>query len=466
MYTFTTKQNSIYIPKTLTKILSFLQEKGAHPILVGGCVRDHFLNLPIKDYDIEVFNIESFEILTDYLKNFGKVKLVGKSFGVLKLSVENEEYDFALPRTEKKIGNGHKGFEVISNSFLSFEEAAIRRDFTINAIAYDFIKDEFLDPFNGINDLEKKVLKHIDDKSFIEDPLRVYRAIQFSSRFEFALDKETFLLCKKMVKQGNLQELASERVFEELKKIFFKSLKPSISFELLKELDILKYFPELESLVGCEQEPEYHPEGDVWIHTLMCLDEMAKLKTGDEEKDLVLFLAILCHDLGKPLCTKVINGKITSHKHESLGLEPTLSFLEKLTNDKKLIKAVIPLVQYHLSPFQLYLAKSSDKAIKRLSLKVDIEMLCKVCLADCLGRTIPNKSKCYKAISWLITKASELKVSNEAPKPLVMGKDLIELGYKPSREFKEILDFAFDLQIDNDLSKDELLEKINLKYKK
>lgn len=269
-----------------------------------------------------------------------------------------------------------------------------------------------------------------------------------------------------MVKQGNLQELASERVFEELKKIFFKSLKPSISFELLKELDILKYFPELESLVGCEQEPEYHPEGDVWIHTLMCLDEMAKLKTGDEEKDLVLFLAILCHDLGKPLCTKVINGKITSHKHESLGLEPTLSFLEKLTNDKKLIKAVIPLVQYHLSPFQLYLAKSSDKAIKRLSLKVDIEMLCKVCLADCLGRTIPNKSKCYKAISWLITKASELKVSNEAPKPLVMGKDLIELGYKPSREFKEILDFAFDLQIDNDLSKDELLEKINLKYKK
>lgn len=465
MYTFTTKQNSIYIPKTLTKILSFLQEKGAHPILVGGCVRDHFLNLPIKDYDIEVFNIESFEILTDYLKNFGKVKLVGKSFGVLKLSVENEEYDFALPRTEKKIGNGHKGFEVISNSFLSFEEAAIRRDFTINAIAYDFIKDEFLDPFNGINDLEKKVLKHIDDKSFIEDPLRVYRAIQFSSRFEFALDKETFLLCKKMVKQGNLQELASERVFEELKKIFFKSLKPSISFELLKELDILKYFPELESLVGCEQEPEYHPEGDVWIHTLMCLDEMAKLKTGDEEKDLVLFLAILCHDLGKPLCTKVINGKITSHKHESLGLEPTLSFLEKLTNDKKLIKAVIPLVQYHLSPFQLYLAKSSDKAIKRLALKVNIEMLCIVCLADCLGRTIPDKCKCYDAINWLKEKYEGIMTESNTLNPLVMGKDLIELGFKPSKEFKEILDFAFDLQIDEGLSKIQLIEEIKLKYK-
>jgi len=464
MYTYTTKKSSINLPITLTKILNLLQEKGTSPLLVGGCVRDHFLNLPIKDYDIEVFNIKDFETLIKYLEPFGKVKLVGKSFGVLKLNVGNDEYDFALPRTEKKVGVGHKGFEVISDSYLSFEQAAIRRDFTINAIGYDFFKDEFIDPFDGISDLEKKVLKHIDDKTFIEDPLRVYRAIQFSSRFDFKLDDKTFLLCKKMVKNGDLAELANERIFEEFKKLFLKSKKPSIGFELLKELGILKYFSELEALIACEQEPLYHPEGDVWIHTLMCLDEMAKIKTNNEYKDLVLFLAILCHDLGKPLCTKVIDGKITSHKHESLGIEPTISFLTKLTNDKKLINEIIPLVQYHLSPFQLYLHNSSDKAVRRLSLKVDIEMLCLVCLADCLGRTIPDKSKCHKAISWLKTKASELEVSNEGPKPLVMGKDLIDLGFKPGILFKEILAFAYDLQIDENIEKEELIKRVKEIY--
>ncbi|MGB7401386.1 MAG: CCA tRNA nucleotidyltransferase [Arcobacter sp.] len=464
MYILSTKKTSIKLPNTLTGILKLLQEKGAKPILVGGCVRDHFLNLQIKDYDIEVFHIDDFETLTKYLEQFGKVKLVGKSYGVLKLSIDNDEYDFALPRVEKKISKGHKGFEVISNSYLSFKEAAKRRDFTINALGYDFINEEILDPFDGLKDLENKILRHIDDNSFMEDPLRVYRAIQFASRFDFTLDEKSFDLCKKMVSNKDLEELPNERIFEELKKLFLKSSKPSVGFELLKELGILKYFPELKALIGCEQEPQYHPEGDVWIHTLMCLDEMAKLKTGDEYKDLVLFFAILCHDFGKPLCTKVIDGKITSHKHESLGIEPTISFLEKLTNDKKLIADILPLVKYHLSPFQLYMHNSSDKAVKRLSLKVDIEMLCLVCLADCLGRTIEDKCKCHEAISWLKNRASQLEVTNSGPKAIVMGKDLIALGFAPGVLFKEILDYAFDLQLDEDLSKELIIEKIKEKY--
>jgi tRNA nucleotidyltransferase (CCA-adding enzyme) len=464
MSILSTKKTSIKLPNILTKILKLLQEKGAKPILVGGCVRDHFLNLQIKDYDIEVFHIENFETLTKYLEQFGKVKLVGKSYGVLKLSFDKQEYDFALPRVEKKIAKGHKGFEVISNSNLSFKDAAIRRDFTINALGYDFINEEILDPFDGLNDLENKILRHIDDNSFIEDPLRVYRAIQFASRFDFILDEKSFDLCKKMVLNGNLEELPNERIFEELKKLFLKSSKPSIGFELLKGLGILKYFPELKALIGCEQEPEYHPEGDVWIHTLMCLDEMVKLKTGDEYKDLVLFFAILCHDFGKPLCIKVIDDKITSHKHESLGIEPTISFLEKLTNDKKLIADVLPLVKNHLTPFQLYLHNSSDKAVKRLALKVDIEMLCLVCLADCLGRTIEDKCKCHEAISWLKNRASQLEVTNSGPKAIVMGKDLIALGFAPGVLFKEILDYAFDLQLDEDLSKELIIEKIKEKY--
>jgi tRNA nucleotidyltransferase (CCA-adding enzyme) len=458
------------IPKILEDILKDLQEIGARPILVGGCVRDYFLNIPVKDYDVEIFGIDSFETIENSLKKFGSVKLVGKSFGVLTLRVDNFDFDFALPRREKKTGSNHQDFEVITNANLSFKAAAIRRDFTINAIGYDFSKKEFIDPFNGLNDLENKLIKHIDDVTFIEDSLRVYRAVGFASRFDFKIDEKTKELCKQIVSGNELSYLAKERVFEELKKLFLKSFKPSIGFELIRELGILKYFPELKVLIGCIQDKEYHPEGDVWIHTMMCLDELARIireeNINDEYKKLYLFYGILCHDLGKPFCTQEINGKITSHKHESLGIEPTISFLSKLTNEKRFIDIVCTLVKNHLAPFQLYLAESSLKAIKRLSLKVNIEDLCIVCLADCLGRDIPNKDKCHAATRWLLEKAKELEIHNEPIKALVQGRDLIALGFKPSKEFKEILDFAFDLQLDEHLGKESIIKEIKKKYLK
>ena len=465
MYTTTT---IFKIPKVLEDILKNLQELGATSILVGGCVRDYFLNIPVKDYDVEIFGIDCFETIEKSLQKFGSVKLVGKSFGVLTLRVDEYDFDFALPRTEKKIGNSHQDFEVITNAKLSFKEAAIRRDFTINSIGYDFFKQEFLDPFNGINDLKNKIIKHIDDNTFIEDSLRVYRAVQFASRFDFKIDKNTKKLCKEIVLKDELKYLPKERIYEELKKLFLKSEKPSIGFELFRELGILKYFPELEVLINCEQDKEYHPEGDVWIHTMMCLDEMARIlkeeKIEDEYRKLYLFYAILCHDFGKPFCTQEINGKITSHKHESLGIEPTISFLSKLTNERKFIEIVCSLVKNHLTPFQLYLAESSLKAIKRLSLKVNIEDLCLVCLSDCLGRTIKDKEKCPNATSWLLNKAKELDIHNVPIKPSVQGRDLIKLGFKPSDKFKEILEFAFDLQLDFHLEKDLIIKKIMEKY--
>ena len=452
------------LPEILEDILKDLQEIGATPIIVGGSVRDFFLNIPVKDYDIEIFGIDSLETIQKSLEKFASVKLVGKSFGVLTLRVNEYDFDFALPRIEKKIGNTHQDFEIITNANLSFKEAAIRRDFTINAIGYDFCTKDFLDPFNGINDLKNRVLKYIDDKTFIEDSLRVYRAIQFSARFDFSLDEKTFELCKKIVQNNELHFLPKERIYEEFKKLFLKSSKPSIGFELLKDLGVLKYFPELKALISCVQDPIYHPEGDVWIHTMMCLDELSRIlkeeNIVDEYRKLYLFYAILCHDFGKPFCTKEINGKITSHKHESLGIEPTISFLSKLTNEKKFIEIVSSLVKNHLIPFQLYFAESSLKAIKRLSLKVNIEDLCLVCLADCLGRTILDKEKCPKATSWVLNKAKELDIHNEPIKPIVQGRDLIELGFKPSDKFKEILEFAFDLQIDENMKKNEIIKKI------
>jgi tRNA nucleotidyltransferase (CCA-adding enzyme) len=459
---------TLNIPKVLENILCNLQELGARPILVGGCVRDHFLNIPVKDYDVEIFGIDSYETIENSLKKFGSVKLVGKSFGVLTLRVDKYDFDFALPRTEKKIGNAHQDFEVITDANLSFKEAAIRRDFTINAIGYDFSKKKFLDPFNGIIDLEKKLIKHIDDRTFIEDSLRVYRAVGFASRFDFKIEEKTKELCRQIISSDELEYLPKERIFEELKKLFLKSSRPSIGFELIRQLGILKYFPELNALIGCIQDKEYHPEGDVWIHTMMCLDELAKIikdeNIEDEYRKLYLFYGILCHDLGKPFCTQEINGKITSHKHEVLGIEPSISFLSKLTNEKKFIETVCTLVKNHLAPFQLYLAESSLKAIKRLSLKVNIEDLCLVCLADCLGRDILDKDKCYKATEWLLEKAKELEIHNEPIKALVQGRDLIALGFKPSQKFKEILDFAFDLQLDEHLEKEIIIKEIKKKY--
>lgn len=456
------------IPSILEDILKDLQKIGATPIVVGGSVRDFFLNIPIKDYDIEIFGIDSLYIIQKSLEKFGSVKLVGKSFGVLTLRVNEYDFDFALPRIEKKIGNTHQDFEVITNANLSFKEAAIRRDFTINAIGYDFFKEEFLDPFDGINDLKNKTIKHINDATFVEDSLRVYRAVQFASRFDFKIAENTKELCKQIVLNDELIYLPKERVYEEFKKLFLKSAKPSIGFELLRELGLLKYFQELEVLINCIQDPIYHPEGDVWIHTMMSLDELARIlkeeNIEDEYRKLYLFYGILCHDFGKPFCTKEINGKITSFKHESLGIEPTISFLSKLTNEKKFIEIVCSLVKNHLTPFQLYLAESSLKAIKRLSLKVNIEDLCLVCLADCLGRTIKDKEKCPNATSWLLNKAKELEIHNVPIKPLVQGRDLIKLGFKPSEKFKEILEFAFDLQLDFHLEKELIIKKIMEKY--
>lgn len=411
-----------------------------------------------------MYDILDFDTLQNHLKPFGKTQLVGKSFGILKLITSNDEYDFALPRTEKKVAKGHKGFDVQTNPNLTFKQAAIRRDFTINALGYDYINQKILDPFDGLKDLREKKLQHICDDTFVEDPLRVYRAVQFAARFEFVLSEETLKLCQKMFDENMLNELAKERVFEEFKKFLLQAKRPSLALKVLDKIGILNYFVELKSLKNCIQDEEYHPEGDVWVHTCMVVDEMAKRKTNDSKKDLILMLACLCHDLGKPFCTKEINGHITSYKHESLGVEPTKTFLSKLCDEKKLIEEVCSLVKYHLAPFQFYLHNSSLKAVKRLSLKVNIKNLCLVALSDCLGRDIKDKEKCHKAVVWLLNLSEELNISNEPLKPLIQGRDLMQLGYKSSPLFKKILDFAMELQIEENLDKEEILHKISEHY--
>ncbi|MFY4752940.1 CCA tRNA nucleotidyltransferase [Aliarcobacter butzleri] len=395
----------INLPKILIKILNDLQELGSKPILVGGCVRDSFLNKKIKDYDIEIFNFDSLEILEKSLKKFGNVNLVGKSFGVLTLKIDEYDFDFSLPRIEKKVGNLHQDFEVSTNANLSFKEAAIRRDFTINAIGYDYFKNEILDPFGGINDLKNKIIKHIDDKTFIEDSLRVYRSVQFASRFEFKIDENTKILCKKIVSSGELKFLPKERVFEELKKLFLKSKKPSLGLNLLKEFNIMNIEQNLEEIDN--------------------LAFILKDKNYDDFRKLYLFYSCLCKGMNE---------------------DETFSFIKNLTDDKKFIKNILILNETNLT--------NDIKMLKRLSLKLKLE--------DLIVLNQAFKNQISLEVFEIL---KNLDILNTPIKPLVLGKDLIKLGFVPSEKFKEILDFAFDLQIEDDLSKSNIIEKIRQQYK-
>ena len=444
----------IKVPKIISTISQDLKKHDAMAILVGGAVRDYYLNLPIKDYDIEVYGLHSMQELINILSSYGSVNLVGKSFGVLKFRYEGNEYDFSFPRRESKTAKGHRGFDIEIDGSMSFKEASLRRDFTINALGYDIEDDKFLDSFGGLEEKKKKKLRHINKKTFIEDSLRVYRAVQFCARFDFHLADETFLLCKNIIDNGDLEYLAKERVFEEFKKLLLKSKKPSIGFELMRKLGILRYYPELEMIIGVKQEYKYHPEGDVWIHTMMSLDVMSKMLGDDEKENLVLMFAVLCHDFGKATTTTVDeNRRIRSIGHEKAGLEPTEKFIYRLSDERKLINRVLPLVEHHLKPSQFYSAKSKDKAIRRLSTKVNISELIKVAKADFLGRdTKEAKSGIYEAGEWLKNRAKNLKVEKKPLENLLRGRDLIKLGLKPSPSFKKILDEVYHLQLNGELS--------------
>ena len=458
----------MYLPKIIKIISKELKKQNAKVIIVGGAVRDHFLDLPNKDYDIEVYGLNRIETLQKILAKYGSVNLVGKSFGILKFVYEGEEYDFSFPRREQKVAIGHNGFNVVCDGFMSFKEASLRRDFTVNALGYDVEKKSFLDPFGAKEDMESKRLRHINSKTFVEDSLRVYRAVQFSARFGYTLDKDTFKLCHNMVKDGLLDELPKERVYTEFKKLLLKSKQPSIGFELMKKLGIIeKYFPELHALIGVPQSTIWHPEGDVWIHTLMSIDKMVSLKNGDEKQDLKMMFAILCHDLGKVTHTQITPEKISAIGHEKAGLEPTEHFLYRLTNEHDFISSILPLVEHHLAPSIYFRGKVKNSTIRKLATKVNIEELVTVARADFLGRTTEASLKgIYEAGDWLLQKAEELDVYHKPLKPLLQGRDLIELGFTPSKDFKTILDAIYNEQLEGRIDSKRDAIKFVLGYPK
>jgi tRNA nucleotidyltransferase (CCA-adding enzyme) len=427
------------------RIATAVRDAGGRALIVGGWVRDHLLGCEAKDLDVEVFGVPA-DRLAALLSTLGRVEAVGESFQVFKLG----DIDVSLPRRESKSGRGHRGFAVSGDPTMSVEDAARRRDFTVNAISWDPLNGGgYVDPFNGRADLYARVLRMVDAATFGDDSLRVLRGVQLAARFELVMDEDTRRCCRAIP----LDDLAAERVWGEIDKLL-AAPTPSIGLALAHDLEVVsRLFPELHALVGCVQEPEWHPEGDVWVHTLQVVDQ-ARGRVDDLSKPMRLsvMLGAVCHDFGKPATTAFIDGRIRSIDHEEQGVAPATSFLDRLrlfTIDGYDVRAqVLGLVAHHLKPGMWFKVKDEvgDGAFRRLAQKVDLELLARLAKADCLGRE-PGRFNC-SAMDWFLERARSLGVDHRAPEPLVLGRHVLALGVPPGPRVGTILKALYDLQLE------------------
>ena len=439
-------------PDKVNELALRVREAGGRAMLVGGSVRDEILGAECSEWDLEVYGVGP-DNLKGILSSFGEVNAVGEAFTVYKIG---NDLDVSIPRRDRKSGRGHKGFVVEGDPDMSFEEACSRRDFTVNAILKDPLTGEIIDPFHGGEDIDKKILRHVSSETFAEDSLRVLRAAQFAARFGFDIAPETVEICRSM----DVTDLPKERVWGELEKLLLKAPRPSIGLKWLYDLRVVdQIFPELKSLVGVPQEPEWHPEGNVDVHTLMVADEARKLIDDlPYERKVAVMLGAVAHDFGKPPTTQFFDGRWRSHSHDEAGVEPTLSFLDRLgiftLNGYDVRNQIVQLVRYHLKPGEFYKAKNpvGDGAFRRLARKVEPDLLYRVAKADSLGRNPdwlpPEKRFGSEAQEWFIEKVRELQIEKKAPEPILMGRHLIELGEQPSPKFKQILDSVYEMQLD------------------
>ena len=430
------------------RVVEEVRAAGGRALFVGGWVRDRLIDREAKDIDIEVYGLTARRLRT-LLEGIGRVDAVGESFTVYKLG----PLDVSLPRRESKTGRGHRGFTVTGDPDLSIEEASRRRDFTVNAIAWDPLTEEHVDPHGGIQDLKRGILRMVDPNTFADDSLRVLRAVQFAARFQWRVDEATKTLCKAVP----LDDLPSERIWGEFEKLLLKASRPSVGFELALELGVIeRLFPGLAALVGCEQEPKWHPEGDVWVHNLLVIDQAATRTSGlPYPQQVALMLGAVCHDLGKPATTAHIDGRIRSHNHEEAGVEPTRMILDRLNihtmNGYDVRAQVIGLVAHHLKPGMWHRAPDGvgDGAFFRLARKVDLELLARLAVSDCLGRT--GTFDCT-AMDWFLERAQRLFAHKGPPAALLLGRHVLALGLDPGPEVGRILKQVYERQVDGDVA--------------
>ncbi len=435
----------------LLEIAKAVRGAGGRALLVGGQVRDRFLGRPSADVDVEVLGLAP-DGLEALLGGFGKVRAVGRSFGVLR--VDGLDADFSLPRRDNKTGPGHRGFAVEVDPSLDFATAARRRDFRINSMGFDPLTGELLDPWDGRADLAAGKLRVTDPGHFAEDPLRGLRAAQFAARFELEPDGELVALARGL----DLGELPAERVLGEFRKLLLLGARPSIGFEFLRGAGLIRHFPEVEALIGVPQQPRWHPEGDVWVHTMMVLDRAAALRRGGDDgaglddggDDEALMFAALCHDFGKPAAT---TAELRSPGHDLAGVEPARRFLARMRAPHRLTGQVCALVRDHLAPMQFVQKEAGPKAYRRLARRLEaagagIGLLARVAEADHLGRTTEAalKGEFPAGAAFLARAADALAPGLAAHAPAVQGRHLVARGLAPGPRFGRILALCAEVQ--------------------
>jgi tRNA nucleotidyltransferase (CCA-adding enzyme) len=447
------------IDSRITGVARAAAAAGGRALLVGGYVRDRLLGVASKDYDVEIFGLSP-DTLADLLRDVGELIQVGRAFGVFR--IKGIEADFSLPRRDSKSGSGHRGFDIAFDPDLDFAEASRRRDLTVNSIGLDPLSGEILDPHGGRRDLERGVLRATDAEHFAEDPLRGLRTAQFAARLDMLPDEELTELCAEL----DLGELPPERIYAELRKLLLKATRPSLGFAFLERARLLRCFPELDALRGVPQDPQWHPEGDVWVHTMLVLDEAAALREGDDE-DLALMYAALCHDFGKPAVTLEDVGRVRALKHDIVGARLTREFLERLRAPGHLCDQAEALVKYHLAPASFVAQGTTAKGYRRLARSlgkagVNIRLLVRLARADHWGRTTEEaKQRIFPAADAFLAEAGKACVANMAPTDIVQGRHLQARGLAPGPHFGDILAACRDLQDETGWTDaDKLLDKV------
>jgi tRNA nucleotidyltransferase (CCA-adding enzyme) len=440
------------IPEKVVALARAVREAGGRALLVGGCVRDLLMEIEPTDWDLEVYGVEPLKLRT-VLDEFGPVNVVGEAFTVYKLG---SNLDVSLPRRERKSGRGHRAFAIEGDPSMSIEDATRRRDFTINAILQDPLTQEIIDPFNGRADIKAKVLRVVSNETFAEDSLRVLRAAQLAARFEFDIAPATVELCRTI----DLTDLPSERVWGEMEKLLLSSHHPSIGLKWLRDLRVVEQlFPEIKALIDVPQDKEWHPEGDVFIHTRLVIDGARELINElPYAKQVTVMLAALAHDFGKPATTEFVEGRLRSRSHEEAGVAPAETFLNRLnihTLDGYDVRGqVIALVREHLKPGEFFKKREEvgDGAFRRLARKCELDLLYRVAKADSLGRNaawVPRE-KWYdsQAQEWFIERARELAVEQQPPAPILLGRHLLDMGLSPGPRVGQITKAVYEMQLD------------------
>jgi tRNA nucleotidyltransferase (CCA-adding enzyme) len=455
----------IALPSTLDRIVRDLTASGFRAVIVGGSVRDALLGLEPKDFDVEVYGA-SYASLAAFLSGRGSVDLVGKSFGVVKLSVveqasAGETWDFSVPRRDNKTGPGHRDFRATFDPDITPREAASRRDFTVNAMAYDPVSGELLDFFDGQTDLHNRVLRATSD-AFSEDPLRVLRGMQFACRFDLTIDPATAEMSRAIAEEYST--IAHERIAEEFMKWAIKSARPSRIAEYLKATGWIVHFPEIAALFDTPQEPEWHPEGDVGTHTMHVLDQAARIAQRDQldsDARATLLFASLAHDFAKPATTerrkKDGRQRWTSWGHEAAGGPMARRFLERIGIKSAIVDQVVPLVENHLAHHSIG-QEITPRAVRRLAIRLapaSISQLIRVIEADASGRP-PLEPGLPPAAARILAAAEAEAVNSRPQPPLILGRHVLPyFDDRPGVHIGEVTHAAYEAQADGAFSTED-----------